>query len=228
MRLSTRTIRWGAGNNQIHHDAFSVLDAGFSALDAVSERDIEKESAVKTWKRLKRIGRYPVGRPRCGQRFPVHPEVQSLTMKVHSDFAGCKETRLSISCRILMRDKHVLGCSTSTQRIQPLSSGETEFMTPVRLGSIGFGAEPKTLGSISPRIPTHRQPKVLLREWEWGRYFTITHHCYGCSGGWRIASGWKWRGTENEVDIGTKLLSGDMLDRILESLKFVFEAGMCE
>ena len=29
---------------------------------------------------------------------------------------------------------------------------------------------------------------------------------------------------ENEFDIGTKLLGGDMLDRILKTLKFAFEA----
>ena len=31
--------------------------------------------------------------------------------------------------------------------------------------------------------------------------------------------------TENEADIDTKPLSGDVLDRILKSLNFVFKAG---
>ena len=36
---------------------------------------------------------------------------------------------------------------------------------------------------------------------------------------------WKVKGTDNEADIGTKPLSGDALDRILERLGFAFEVG---
>ena len=52
--------------------------------------------------------------PRC--RAWLQPEVQWLTVKVDSDFAGCKESRLSTSCCILMRGKHVIRCSSPTRR----------------------------------------------------------------------------------------------------------------
>ena len=84
---------------QIEHDASSVL-----AQDVLHSMQPVKEATSKMqvlalgpWKRLKSIGRYLVGRPRCVQRFPLQPEVQSLTVKVDSDSAGGKETRLSTS-----------------------------------------------------------------------------------------------------------------------------------
>ena len=36
------------------------------------------------------------------------------------------------------------------------------------------------------------------------------------------------KGTETEAYIGTMILSGDVLDQILMSLNFVFEAGVSE
>ena len=93
------------------------------------------------WKRKERIGRHLVRRPRCVQRFHLQPEVQLLKVNMDSDFAPCKETRLSTSCSFLMRGKHVLRCSSSTQKIHGLSSGESEFMAPARGGSIGLGAK---------------------------------------------------------------------------------------
>ena len=84
-----------------------------------------------------------VGRPRCVQRFPFQPEVQSLTVKVDSDFAGGKgnDTRSSTNCFILMCGTHVLRCSSSTHKIQGWKSGESEFIALVRGGSVGFGAK---------------------------------------------------------------------------------------
>ena len=170
---------------------------------------------MEAWKGLERIGRYLVGRPRCVQRYPLQPEVQPLTVKVESDFAGCKETRLSTSCCTLMRGKHVLRCSSSTQKIQGLSSSESEFMALVRGGLIGLGA--KAMGEdFGQQFGLKLEPEssaakgVATRR----RVVKIRH----------LHTPLLWlqrRVTNRELRI-----SGDVLDRILKSLNFVFEAGV--
>ena len=171
------------------------------------------------WKRLKRIGRHLVGRPRCVQRFPLQPEVQSLTVKVDSDFAGCKETRLSTSCSILLHGKHVLRCSSSTQKIRG-------FSARWKCAS----ATPRTLGKLSGRTwrRIRRQPKVLPREEAWARYVIFTHHWLLRRVTHRELRFWKVPGSDNEADIDTQLLSGDMLDRILTNLDFAHTIGQDE
>ena len=53
-------------------------------FNAASEGGSEKDAGAYdwAWKRLKRIGRYLVGRLRCVQRFPLQLEFWSLTVKV--------------------------------------------------------------------------------------------------------------------------------------------------
>ena len=186
------------------------------------------------WRRLKRIGRYLLGRPRCVQRFMLQPEVEALTVKTDSDHAGCKETRLSTSCCLLPRGKHVLRCSSSTQKIQGLSSGESELMALVRGGSIGLGAQAmaayfgqtfgldmETDSSAAKGVAMRRgvgkirhlhTPLLWLQRRVTNRELRI----------------WKVKGTENEADVGTKPLAGDALDRILERLGFAFEQAPSE
>ena len=154
-----------------------------------------------------------------------------MKVKTDSDHAGCKETRLSTSCCLLLRGNHMLRCSSSTQKIQGLSSGESEFMSLVRGGSIGLGAKAMTadLGqkfdldletdsSAAKGVASRRgvgkirhlhTPLLWLQRRVTRRELRV----------WRIP------GTENEADIGTKPLGGDLLDRILQKLGFVFEAG---
>ena len=98
--------------------------------------------------RLKRIVRYLKGAPRCVQVFKEQHEVSELLMMTDSDFAGCQETRKSTSSCFLWRGSHMIRATSSTQGIQGLSSGESEFMALVRGCSIllGAGAMAKDLG----------------------------------------------------------------------------------
>ena len=91
--------------------------------------------------RLKRIGRYLVEHPRCVQHFVLQPRVEEVVVKSDSDHAGCKRTRKSTSCALLMHGLHLLLCSSTTQKIEGLSSCESEFLALVKAGSIGMGAK---------------------------------------------------------------------------------------
>ena len=86
------------------------LSQDFSAFDAPSEERQRSRCRCQRWELGSLISRYLVGRPRCVQRL----EVQSMTVNVDSDFAGCRETRLSTSCCMLMRGKHSAAARASS------------------------------------------------------------------------------------------------------------------
>ena len=135
---------------------------------------------------------------------------------------------------MLMRGKLVLRCSSSTQKIQGLSSSESEFKALVRGGGIGLGAKAMaenfgqkfgldlgTNSSAVEGVATRRgvgkighlhTPLLWLQRRVTNRELRI----------------WKVKGSDNEADIGTKPLRGDVLDRILTNLNFVFEIGLSE
>jgi len=98
--------------------------------------------------RLKRVVRYLKGSPRCVQVYKPQDEVSELFMLTDSDYAGCLETRKSTSSCFLWRGGHLIRATSSTQGIQGLSSGESEFMALVRGCSIllGAGAMARDLG----------------------------------------------------------------------------------
>ena len=212
-----------------HHDASSVLGAGPSALDAASERGSEKDAGAHggCLEAVKRIGDL-MGRPRCVQRFPLQPEVQSLTVKVDSDLAGRTETRLSTSCCILVRGKLVLRCSSSTHKIQGFSSGESEFMASRawRQHLLESKGDARSLWAAVPSRPGEgligsqrccfekRKIRHLHTPLLWLQRRLTNREL-------RI---WKVKGTEKPT--GTRPLSGKVLCRIFTNLNFSFEIGV--
>ena len=90
---------------------------------------------------MKRIGRFLKGAPRCLQTYSMQDPSGELVVLSDSDFAGCMETRKSTSACFLYHGEHLIRATSSTQGIQGLSSGESEFMALVRATSIGLGAQ---------------------------------------------------------------------------------------
>ena len=90
---------------------------------------------------MKRIGRFLKGAPRCIQTYHMQDPCGELVVLSDSDFAGCMETRKSTSACFLYHGEHLIRATSSTQGIQGLSSGESEFMALVRATSIGLGAQ---------------------------------------------------------------------------------------
>ena len=84
------------------------------------------------WKKMKRIGRYLVGRPRSITKFPWQEKVKVVQVFSDSDWAGCKRTAKSTSGGAVMRGKHNLKSWSSTQRSITLSSAEAELVAAVK------------------------------------------------------------------------------------------------
>ena len=90
-------------------------------------------------KKLKRFGRYLMGRPRVVVEYNYQDEVSQLDGWTDSDYAGCRKIRKSTSGGLIMLGSHVLRSWASTQAIIALSSGEAEYYSIVKGSSIGLG-----------------------------------------------------------------------------------------
>ena len=93
------------------------------------------------WARLKRLGRYLLGRPRVVCYFPFQEDVNVLTCDVDADWAGCLKTRRSTHGGCLKWGKHVLKHWSATQATVATSSGEAEFTGLVRGASAAMGLQ---------------------------------------------------------------------------------------
>ena len=119
--------------------------------------------------RVKRIGRYFVGKPsaRCWFRWQQSGEQEAYS---DADWGGVKATRRSVSARVIMRCGHCLKVWTKKQQVVSLSSTESKLYAAVKTASGGLGnpERRKGLGSVvkaesapgclSDNVPVNRKP----------------------------------------------------------------------
>ena len=100
---------------------------------------------------MKRLARYLLGCPRAISTFYKQGKEKYLVGWSDSDWAGCVETRKSISGGIIQLGSHVLKTWSSTQDVIALSSGEAEYYALVKTGSqcLGMKAMMADLGISS-------------------------------------------------------------------------------
>ena len=89
--------------------------------------------------RLKRIGKYLVGRPRAIQWFAWQDAPAHFTVYSDSNWAGCRASRKSTSGACFMHGKHMLKSFSRTQSNIALSSAEAELYAFVTAASEGIG-----------------------------------------------------------------------------------------
>jgi len=102
------------------------------------------------WLALKRAVRYCLGTPRIVWKFDRQNPVSFIDVWSDSDHAGCRRTRRSTSCSVLMHGGHLLRASSTTQTVISLTSGESEFYALVKAVSMALGAEEmgKAIGAV--------------------------------------------------------------------------------
>ena len=91
------------------------------------------------WQKLKRVGRYLVGRPRMVLKYRFQQYTNGLTYMVDSDYAGCLKTRKSTNGGVIMMGKRCLETWSSSQAVIALSSGEAELYGLVKGASVLLG-----------------------------------------------------------------------------------------
>ena len=101
-------------------------------MSAPTERDV---------RRVNRLGKYLVGKPRVIQKFTWQDGGQELRAFTDSDWAGCTKSRKSTSGGVLMLGDHTLKFWSKTQQTLALSSGEAELMALVKGSCEAIGAQ---------------------------------------------------------------------------------------
>ena len=86
---------------------------------------------MRDTERVKRIGRYLVGKPRarCWFRWQHSGEMEAYS---DADWGGDKATRRSVSAGVIMRGAHCLKVWTKKQQVVALSSAESELYAAVK------------------------------------------------------------------------------------------------
>ena len=90
-------------------------------------------------RRLKRLGRYLVGRSRAIVRFPFQKDPGCITVLADANHAGCLKTTRSTSGGAVLYGQCLLKSWSSTQAVVSLSSGESEYYALVKGASEGLG-----------------------------------------------------------------------------------------
>jgi hypothetical protein len=96
---------------------------------------------ARDWQSLKRLGRYLLKRERAVSHFCYQSRPDHWSVWVDSDWAGCQRTRKSTSGGIVMFGSHTVKSWSTTQQVIALSSGEAEYYSMVRGGSMGLGMQ---------------------------------------------------------------------------------------
>ena len=218
----------------------STMRLAYLAQDRVDVQFCSKElaramQAPTVWDRqqLQRAVRYLHGAGRIVQRFKQQQMPDSLVTFTDSDFAGCTKTRKSTGCTMVFFGDHLIKCSSTTQGVIALSSGEAEFYSAVKGASVSLGIVSLFL-DLGIKMKSH----VTLR--------VDSTACMGMAGRrgagkvrhlhtptlWlqqAVADGRiaveKEPGTSNPADLGTKPLPKVAIQRILERCGFTALAG---
>ena len=200
---------------RLNYMAADMPDIQYATKEAC--KDMSSPTA-QSWQKVKRIGRYLIGRARVEWKFPWKCGAGKWKVYTDSDWAGDQKSRKSTSAGIIMLGGHCLRTWSTTQDAIALSSCEAEYYAAVEGATRGLGLRnaAKELGmdiedmdiemntdSSSAKSYASRRGSGRIKhidtKWLWlqkavaeGR-FTMK----------------KVKGTENPADIGTKYLGMD-------------------
>ena len=208
----------------INYLATDQPDLQFASKEACRDMAAPDE---RSWAKLKRIGRYLVGRRQVVWRFPWKEGHGGWTVTVDSDWAGDKATRRSTSGGIIRLGNHCLKTWSSTQSTPALSSCEAEYYAMVdgasrvlgleeaakELGIVGAGVELETDANAAKSYASRRgagRIRHIEVKWLWLQKAVA-------DGRFRLV---KLVGTENPADVLTKYKS------LMESRDLLRQVGI--
>ena len=131
----------------VNYMATDQPDLQFACKEACREMASPSEGA---WIKLKRMGRYLVGRLEVIWRYPWKQGHGGWRVWVDSDWAGDEVTRRSTSGGIIALGSHCVKTWSSTQSVPALSSCEAEYLALVDGASrvLGLQAAARELGIV--------------------------------------------------------------------------------
>ena len=94
---------------------------------------------VGGWKKLKRIGRYLIGKTRASISYKWQGREEEIDGYTDSDWAGCRATGKSTSGGVLMIGGNFIKVWSKTQNSIALSSAEAELIAMAKLSAEALG-----------------------------------------------------------------------------------------
>jgi hypothetical protein len=224
-----RTRRYRSCTARCNYLAADRPDVTFPVKElcrAMSSPEVKHELA------LKRLARYLKGHPRLVQSIPFKAEMDThLDAHVDSDWAGCRETRKSTNGGSMTVSGACVKAWSSTQAVLALSSGEAEYYAALKGASLALGmrsiaADLGILLSIRLHTDSAAAKGIMLRRGLGKmRHLEVGFLWLQSAVAEKRLYVFKCKGEENTADLGTKHLSGDVIDRHLAALGFKFEEG---
>ena len=114
----------------------------FLAVDRMDIQFASKECCramakptIKDWMKLKRLGRYLVGKPRLIYTYPFQEEMTMLTAYSDANWASNAGDRKSTSGGVILHGRHFIKAWSKTQSLVALSSAEAELYAIVKTSS---------------------------------------------------------------------------------------------
>ena len=140
----------------INYLATDQPDLQFASKEAC--RDMSAPDG-RSWGKLKRIGRYLLGRQQVVWQYPWKEGPGSWTVTVDSDWAGDRDTRKSTSGGIIRLGQHCVKTWSITQSSPALSSCEAEYYALVdgATRALGIQTAAKELGIVSEELIVEAQ-----------------------------------------------------------------------
>ena len=185
-------------------------------------------------KKLKRLARYLIGRPRLVSKFRYQEEPWEVDGFSDSDWAGCKRTAKSTSGGVIMCGAHCIKSWSATQNNITLSSGEAELVACVKMSAellgivqlmADWGSDRTArvyVDSTAAIAVTQRKGNGKLRHVKVGMLWIQEKVEDG-----ELAVN-KILGTENPADVLTKNLSGKKIEAIMERINQEARCGRAD
>ena len=213
----------------------------FLAIDRMDIQFASKECCramssptLRDWAKLKRLGRYLLGKPRLVYAYHFQEDVNILTAYSDANWASQAGDRRSTSGGVILHGGHYIKSWSRTQSLVALSSAEAELYGIVKCSSelLGFKSIiqdlDKSLGAIlysdasAALGVVQRQGLGRLRHIDCSYLFVQALNAN------KVVQFAKVWGQENPSDIGTKGLSADAISRHISVVNGEFREGRPE
>ena len=184
---------------------------------------------LRDWAKLKRLGRYLVGKPRLVYSYPFQEEFKVVMAFSDANWASNACDRKSTSGGVIMHGMHYIKSWSKTQSLVALSSVESELYDIVKTSSevLGFKSIAQDLDKVLGALVLsdasaalgviQRQGLGRLRHVDCSFLFAINAN--------KVVQFAKVPGQENPGDLGTKGLSFEAVARHIGFVGGQFRQG---
>jgi hypothetical protein len=206
-------------------------DIGYAVKEAARNMSAPKVSDLR---RLRKIGKYLLGRPRLVSLFKFQDMPSTITAFTDSDWAGCTRSAKSTSGGAVCIGEHVIKAYCKQQKVIALSSAEAELyaMVAASAETLALQAYAKDLG-LDFGCELYCDSSAALGIAQRAGIGKVRH--LRTQGLWvqevRVAGRIAYKkvlGEKNPADLLTKHMSADLANRHLECLNMKVSDGRAD